>query len=571
MKSSHFILVVILVLGLFVRIWQIDKVPPSLYWDEMDAGYQAFSILKTGKDYFGNFPFPLAQSFADYRAPGFIYSLIPFVAILGFNEFAVRIPAAIFGILCILLIYLVSKKLFNSELIGLVAALLMAFSPWNIQYSRMGFEITLMLASFLAGIWFYLWAERNSKFYIYAGLCFAISILTYNTAKLFLPIILILLFLFFKRSKEKNFYTGLGIFVSIFLITLYGTFFLGGGKRFSQIAVWTDPQMANQINVIRNDSALAYSGVSVAGMNARFLDKIIYNKLTYSLESITENYLTAFSPQFLFISGDPNVRHSPARMGELYRIEFITLILGLGYLVFNYKREKRASIFIIRWLIFAPLPAILTQEGGTHASRLAFMQPVLTIISALGVVFILQILPRKGALVALAGIFLAWIFGVLYFLNYYFGSYKIESAKAFQYGFREAANEAAEFKDRYDYVIIDDRNDSALMNYLLASNYNPADFQPQANSLGYEISGIKSARLGNVLFFDPKRRDWASIFSKNLINEDFLLIVSAEQFEEQTISKVPEKLTKYQKMLDVIFQQNGDVAFYVIENRKVPD
>ncbi len=71
--SASYLLGLILVLALFLRIWQLDRVPPSLFGDELDVGYQAYSILKTGRDYMGNFLPIDIQSFAEYRTPLFIY------------------------------------------------------------------------------------------------------------------------------------------------------------------------------------------------------------------------------------------------------------------------------------------------------------------------------------------------------------------------------------------------------------------------------------------------------------------------------------------------------------------
>ena len=107
MNQFHkIILTVILLFAFLSRIVLIQSSPPALYIDEIDVGYQAYSILKTGKDYFGN-NLPIAiHSFADYRAPLLIYLDIPFVAILGLNSLAVRLPSMIFGTLSIFAFYL---------------------------------------------------------------------------------------------------------------------------------------------------------------------------------------------------------------------------------------------------------------------------------------------------------------------------------------------------------------------------------------------------------------------------------------------------------------------------------
>lgn len=569
-KLSNILLVLILTFSLLIRIWGITSIPPSLYWDEMDVGYQAYSILKTGKDYFGNYPGLIVQSFADYRAPTFIYTAIPFVAILGLNSLAVRLPAAFFGTLNVLLIYLLAQILFKSKKIGLLCALMVSLSPWNIQYSRMAFEATLMLSLFLAGLVTFLRGLKNSKWLIPAGFLFGLTVLTYNTAKLFVPLIYLILILIYIRKKNmnKNFWIGSGILSLILALSLYSSFFQGGGQRFSEISVFSDPQIVYQTDFLRSESTKSYSKSTEIGQETRLLDKLIYNKATYILDKISRNFLTAFSPDFLFISGDPNLRHSPARIGEFYRIEYITILFGLGFLFFNLKRGDKSSLLVLLWVILAPLPAVITRDGGTHATRLFFLFPALNLISALGIFFIWQMLPKKLNQAVLAGLGLIWVFGIIFFVNYYFGAYKIESAKYFQYGFPQAIQEALKHKDSYDYVIIDDRKDSALMSYLFETKYDPALFQSQIHSLNFNIAEFQGEKINNLIFLRPETRDWENIFGKNLIDKNYLLVVSAAQFEEETVRKVPEKLTANQQLLDVIYDSNNAAVFYVIESKK---
>ena len=48
-------LLVILLLALVIRVWNLNTIPPHLTPDEAALGYNAYSILKTGKDEYGNF------------------------------------------------------------------------------------------------------------------------------------------------------------------------------------------------------------------------------------------------------------------------------------------------------------------------------------------------------------------------------------------------------------------------------------------------------------------------------------------------------------------------------------
>src|SRR4030042_6821920 len=98
-KNTYlFLLILISLVALVLRLWKLGSIPPSLNWDEAAFGYNAYSILKTARDEYGNF-LPLA--------PIYVYLAVPSVALFGLTEFAVRFPAALFGALSVFLIYFV--------------------------------------------------------------------------------------------------------------------------------------------------------------------------------------------------------------------------------------------------------------------------------------------------------------------------------------------------------------------------------------------------------------------------------------------------------------------------------
>lgn len=563
----------VIALGLLVRIWSINSAPPSMYWDEMDAGYQAYSILKTGKDYFGNYPGLVVHSFADYRAPALIYLIIPFVAVFGLTSFAVKLPVLLLGTLTIYLTFILVNQLFKDSKIALIAALFTSFAPWNIQYSRIVFEAIPMLAFFLTGLILFFKGLRNNKFWILAAIFFSITLFTYNTMKLFIPLIVIaLIVIFLKEIKiTKLSIAAIIIFLLMLAANFYGSIFQKGGQRFSEISIFSDPHISVEINTLRHSSNLIYNDRSQIGEEPRLIDKILYNKPLMLLDKITQNYLKAFSPDFLFVKGDPIKRHSASNVGELYRLEVLTVLLGLTFLIINLKKDPRVSLFIICWILIAPLAAIITREGFNHATRLFMLFPVLTISSALGVVYFAQIVPSRFQMAALSSLGVLWLFCVVTYLNFYFGAYNLENAKAFQFGFNEAAKVALENKNNYEYVIIDDRTDSALMNYLFISSYDPAKFQALSSidSLKYQLSeNFTGYKLDNVILMHPKNRNWEKAFSLNQFDKNYLLIVSPEQMNEEDPSKLYRLLTPNQKTMKIINYKSGLPAFYVIESKK---
>jgi len=151
-NKSLVLLLLIILLGAFLRFYRLTEVPPSLFGDEVDVGYQAYSILKTGRDYSGNFLPIHFQSLADWRTPLFLYATVPFVWLFGLTELGVRFAPALFGVLTIPLVFLFCEELREilkirsiTSHFSLLTSLLLAVSPWHLQYSRAAFEVTLML------------------------------------------------------------------------------------------------------------------------------------------------------------------------------------------------------------------------------------------------------------------------------------------------------------------------------------------------------------------------------------------------------------------------------------------
>ena len=49
-KKSLILLSLIILVGFLLRFYNVWSNPPSLYWDEVSQGNNAYSILKTGRD-----------------------------------------------------------------------------------------------------------------------------------------------------------------------------------------------------------------------------------------------------------------------------------------------------------------------------------------------------------------------------------------------------------------------------------------------------------------------------------------------------------------------------------------
>lgn len=188
------ILVCILVCAFFIRIYRLTDIPHGFFADEASNGYNAYSIAQSGRDEYGVF-FPLFfQSLNDYKGPIEIYATVPFVMLFGLNEFAVRLPAVLFGVASIGAIYLLTKELCTKARIGhasaiaLIAAFFLMISPWHIHFSRVAFEQMPYILCTILALYCFLLVSKNRLYFIAAIVLAVIALYTYFPARLFIPV-----------------------------------------------------------------------------------------------------------------------------------------------------------------------------------------------------------------------------------------------------------------------------------------------------------------------------------------------------------------------------------------------
>jgi len=122
-KKKIFILFLILLLGLCLRLYNLGG--PSLWLDEAYTGYRV------------QLPFEEMMDIVDERPtpPLHYIVLFYFAKITGYSEFWLRFPSFVFSLLTIFAMYLLGKELYGQKT-GLLAAFLISFSPYAINYGR---------------------------------------------------------------------------------------------------------------------------------------------------------------------------------------------------------------------------------------------------------------------------------------------------------------------------------------------------------------------------------------------------------------------------------------------------
>jgi 4-amino-4-deoxy-L-arabinose transferase-like glycosyltransferase len=169
---------------IFVTFWNLAGFPPYFFCDESIAGIDARSILETGKDHRGR-PWPiLFHGLGEYALSLSVYLQIPFVALLGLDEVAVRARAAVLSVLGVLSLAAIFSFGHGVRRAWLLPIVLASSTFWYI-HSRTGFEYMDATVCYFFGVAAFLRACQSGarRWYVMAGLVFGLCFYAYTPAR----------------------------------------------------------------------------------------------------------------------------------------------------------------------------------------------------------------------------------------------------------------------------------------------------------------------------------------------------------------------------------------------------
>lgn len=550
-----------MLLGIFLtaavlRLWDLSSYPAGFTPDEASFGYDAYSILKTGKDQWGE-SFPLAfRSFGDFKAPLYTYLTVPSVAVFGLNEFAVRLPNAILGILTVFVVYLLSLELLKTQKdhmvyaiqhLPLIAAFLLAISPWHMSLSRGAFEANLTTFLMPLGTLAFLKGIKDWRWMVASTLIFGLNLFSYHSAKLITPLIVIYLFLWKRREIiwEKSLNIASLVFL-FFVVVSFSTMFFGSGKRVGDVGIFNPTGGWGAVSDRR------YEAVG-EGLPDTF-SRLFSNKITYTGSEFFKNYLSYLSPTFLFTQGAGEATYGmiPGH-GVLYLFE-IPFLLVVLWTTARKPFEVKWLLLVIVWCILSPIPASLAKGPGFAANRIAVMIPVIQILSAYGAIIVWGYLRRKKLWMYSYIVFS--IVGILFFLEAYFFHGPRVNGPSMSYGWRDTMGHVRSVEKEYDHIVISRALSEPHIFVAFYNRWDPRDYQEESqNWLRYEKQGLPFVdqlgewKLGKYVFRDIRYSEDSSL-------KDTLIVGRARDF--------PEKVKEAKK----VNYPDGKPAFVVVSNAK---
>lgn len=587
MNKKIFLLILIFLLGFFVRFYHIGRVPPGLNRDEASIGYTAYSLLKTGKDEYGK-SWPVSfKSFGDWKLPLYIYTTIPFVKLFGLTDIAVRLPSVIFGSLTIFVAYFLSRELFMGqgrsdfsfwmEKIPILSAFIFSLSPWSIHLSRTASEANAAVFLTSLGLLSYLRYYRSKWNILLGSILLVLSLYTYHANHIFTLLLFFGLIVIYWRSYKNS----ISFWISILLYILLSTFI------YSQTLFSADKTKISGL-FAASDQSLVYDNVVLNRLqHAKYpyiLSSFFHNKLLYTVEYSIKNYLRSYSPEFLFINGGGNTQHNIPDFGNLFIWAAPFLLLGLAYLLFQKNYHKN---LLILWFLTAPMAASITKDA-PHTARMAPIMPLLEMIIAYGLLCFIHssVLNKKIFKILIVFLLIAFfIFNFTVWNDRYFVHFPQKKAVMWGEGYTKLISFLDQNENfRVREVVMTRPEYSPYIYFLFYKRIDPLNFQVSVRRYDQTDEGFQHvAKFDNYIF---RRIDWAG----DLIVPDRLYIDRSDQIpsgasnsavlvtgavlqelknNNKDVSNLQVGDIVYTKKMGDIKLQNGDSMFTMIKTAKL--
>ena len=492
----------LVVLAAAARIVDVTGTPKGFFTDEASFGLNADLILRTGRDEYGEFLPVLFRSFGEYKLPVFIYAEVPFVAVFGRTEEAVRLTAAVLGSLTIVTTYLLAKELFRNEAGSLGAAAFLAIMPWHIHYSRTGLGDIVALPLFFAlGFYLFFRAVRDQRFLLPAAIALALCFYCYRGGWAVLPPLISLMIVAYRRELMAYPRALLGAAAGVFallLLPLVIHLVAGDSDRTSQAWIFNLEDERSTLGI--------------------FID----------------HYRSYFTKSFLFDNGDNNqfLRHYLPGQGVLLAVQAPLILAAVLAMAANFSRRH---LFLLALLLLYPLTASIS-DTSPISSRAILGSVAFALLSGLGLQAILgfisekrQFMERQWAIGSTLAVVV--VLAAVGFVSYT-AKYHDEYARVSDgfWGWQDGPQAIIErfeaVEDRYDEMFMDRHFNAPFIFFRFYAGDD----------------GCSRCRIGTDTDYDPKKRQ--------------LFALKPEKLAQSDLSY---------RVIDTLFYKDGTIAFVFVE------
>jgi len=345
-KMEILLLLIIFIIAIFLRAWNLENVPPACWFDEAENALETIRILN------GDFFFFTPNN--NGRGALQFFWTVPFFAWFGANIFSLRLASAVLGILTIPAAWLLFRRMAGPT-VGLLATAFLAVSRWHLTISRIGFD-AIMTPLFDILVIYTVIRACQSGLWIWFGLSgFLAAFANYGyTASRLTPLLLIgtyfLYFINYKYCARKHWH---GIIMAgiVFGLTLTPL------MQYALKHPGEFTQRSRQVSTIQDVIGTASPGPLLR--NIRSTIRMFHER------------------------GDYNARHNLPGKPMLDPITGLMFVVGL---VFAWKQRKNFSVsLVLSWLVLVLIfGGVLTRPAPHGLRTLSTVIPI-SLLAAWGV------------------------------------------------------------------------------------------------------------------------------------------------------------------------------------------
>ena len=477
------LLLFIIAFAAFLRLWMLGQVPSSLTDDEIREVMSAYSLIHTGRDLFGNF-LPLTFNMESVNfGPVSIYIASIFLLFSDLGNFIGRFPYALVSIVSVLLTYFLSLRITSNKIMAILSAFAMSISVWDIQISRVAMDPSFSMFFYLLGInWFLRIKKNNYKNLLLSLIFMVLGFYSYAATKvIFLPFILLLGWYKWPELNRKQVLT-----VIIFILFTFGSFaFLAKTQNAAQY---------DNAPFFFMDTQQTATGVELerrASEAPGILKTLYHNKLTYWYKTFVDQYVYAFSPEFLFTKQESNGIFSTWDRGEMYVFESILILAGS---VFLFLKKRKELVFTFLMIASSVLPSGLGVHTPTYVIRSELMIPFLYVLVGTGIYSISYFVKNnnlKKVFYLLLVILYIYSFGG--YLTQYYYDWSRTHSDYFTISTKNMVLGASSYSKDGKKVIVSGARPVTVLQYAFYNKVGPNNFISKIDKFPLEI--------GNVTFY----------------------------------------------------------------------
>lgn len=442
------VVVAIVALAAFVRLYQLDSIPNGMNQDEASIGYDAWALWNYGIDRNG-YVFPVYPvTWGAGQGPLGMYIASVSLGILGPSLFAYRLPFALLGIGTIVVLYFFLRRGFG-RMAALVGIALLAFAPWHVVLSRWGLDANPLPFFVLVGVALFMRGAdlRRTGPYLASAAFFSLALYVYGAAMVAVPILLVISAAYAMRAGRMT-WRQLLLAMLVFFVVLIPL------MAFYAINLLGLPEVRTPFFSIPRLTALRSGSVFLP------LDSTLPRRMLHSAKTLLL-YLTVGT-------ADSPVNQVPG-FGIVYLFTFPLTLVGLASCLKRglLSHEFRGETLLSAWFIGASVLCLLIDP---NINRLSVLFLPVVCFLAYGVCWVAR---RSFPAFVVAAATLAA--ASCLFCATYFGSFRETTAEAFQSGLGDALAYAQSNGDGPIYCTATDTN-GAYVIALFYCKIPPQDF-----------------------------------------------------------------------------------------------